>query len=194
MKHPVIVGITGASGIAYGIELLRLLARSQVPTHLVITEAATQVLKLETRVSLPELTSSATHCWAADDLTAPIASGSFRSAGMIVAPCSIRTLSAVAGCRSSNLLERAADVTLKERRRLVLMVRETPLHVGHLHLMLRAAEAGATILPPVPAFYAGLRSLEDLVQQTAARALDQLELEPGLLRRWHGPGSAEPTD
>jgi 4-hydroxy-3-polyprenylbenzoate decarboxylase len=184
MKPRVVVGITGASGAVYGVEVLRLLGQCEVETHLVVTRAGALLLETETGASLERVAQSATHFWDNEDLAAPIASGSFRTAGMIVAPCTIRTLSAVACCRSSNLLERAADVTLKERRPLVLMVRETPLHPGQLRLMLEAANAGATIMPPVPAFYAGLRSLEDMVEQTAARALDQLGLEPGVLRRW----------
>ncbi len=188
---PVVVGISGASGAVYGVRVLRLLRDQGVETHLVVTEAGARVAALETGMSRAEIASLATHAWDAADVTAPVASGTFRTAGLIVAPCAIRTLSAVASCRSSNLLERAADVTLKERRPLVLLVRETPLHAGHLRVMLDAALAGATIMPPVPAFYAGLTSLDDLVEQTAARALDALGLEPGVLRRWNGvPGVA----
>jgi flavin prenyltransferase len=187
MSHPVVVGISGASGAAIGVRVLELLRDAGAETHLVITDAGAQVAELETGLDPAALASLATHTWNADDFTAPPASGTFATAGMIVAPCSIRTLSAVSCCRSSNLLERAADVTLKERRPLVLLVRETPLHTGHLRQMLEASQAGATIMPPVPAFYAGLRSLEDLVEQTAARALTPLGLEPGILRRWDRP-------
>jgi 4-hydroxy-3-polyprenylbenzoate decarboxylase len=184
MTERIIVGITGASGAAYGIALLRLLARTSVETHLVVTEAGAEVLLTETGSSVADVARLASHVHDVEQLAAPIASGSFRAAGMVVAPCTIRTLSAVACCRSSNLLERAADVTLKERRPLLLLVRETPLHAGHLRLMQEATMAGATIMPPVPAFYAGLRSLDDLVEQTAARALDVLGLDTEKLRRW----------
>jgi 4-hydroxy-3-polyprenylbenzoate decarboxylase len=181
---PVVVGISGASGAAYGLAVLELLQQARVPTHLVITEAGARVLQLEAHTSVADVLPRATQCWNVGEIAAPIASGTFQTAGMIVAPCSIRTLSAVACCRSSNLLERAADVTLKERRPLVLLVRETPLHAGHLRLMHDAAVAGATIMPPVPPFYAGLQSIEDLVLQTAARAIGQLGIQSAALRRW----------
>ena len=184
MKPRVIVGISGASGAAIGVKALQLLAGAGVETHLVVTAAGAQVAQLETGLEVPDLAALADHHWSNGDLAAPIASGSFACGGMLVAPCSIRTLSAAACCRSSNLLERAADVTLKERRPLVLMVRETPLHRGQLQLMLEAADAGAIILPPVPAFYAGLRSIEDMVEQMAARAVVSLGIEVDVLRRW----------
>jgi 4-hydroxy-3-polyprenylbenzoate decarboxylase len=184
MTPCVIVGLTGASGAAYGVEVVRLLERAGAETHLVVTREGEQVLRLELGLSPEEVARETARLWPADEIDAPPASGTFPTKGMIVAPCSIRTLSAVAGCRSSNLLERAADVTLKERRPLVLLVRETPLHKGHLRLMLEAADAGAIIMPPVPAFYAGLGSIAELVEQTAARALDQLGIDVGVLRRW----------
>lgn len=184
MTRPVVVGITGASGAAYGLRLLELLAELEVETHLVMTTPGAQVLEHETGETLDEARKTASTWWESDDLFAPIASGSFLTTGMVVAPCSIRTLSAVASSRSSNLLERAADVTLKQRRPLVLMVRETPLHIGHLRQMLRAAEAGATIMPPVPAFYQRPGSVAEIIDATAARALDLLGLEHDLLVRW----------
>jgi flavin prenyltransferase len=184
MRRRVVVGISGASGAAIGVEALRLLAVAGVETHLVVTSAGAQVARLETGLGEEDLAGLADHHWSADHLAAPIASGTFACDGMLVAPCSIRTLSATACCRSSNLLERAADVTLKERRPLVLMVRETPLHRGQLQLMLEAADAGATILPPVPAFYSDLRSIEDMVEQMAARAVAALGIEVDVLRRW----------
>lgn len=187
MKLPVVVGITGASGAALGLAVLDLLREADVETHLVVTPAGLRVLELEAQVALAQLVERATRCWPIDDVAAPIASGTFATAGMIVAPCSMSVVSAVATSRSSDLLERAADVTLKERRPLVLMARETPLHKGHLRRLLEAAEVGATILPPVPAFYAHLKSIEDLVEQTAARAVDQLGIDLGKLRRWGGP-------
>jgi len=188
MNLPVVVGITGASGAALGLAVLDLLREAAVETHLVVTPAGERVLGLEANVALADLEARATRRWSNDELAAPIASGTFRTAGMIVAPCSMSIVSAVASSRSSDLLERAADVTLKERRPLVLMAREAPLHVGHLRRLLEAAELGATILPPVPAFYARPTSIEDLVEQTAARAIDQLGIDASKLRRWSGPG------
>lgn len=184
MSRPVVVGITGASGAIYGLRLLELLARLGQETHLVVTRPGFQVLEHETGLDVAQVTDKASRVWDVDDLTAPPASGTFRTAGMVVAPCTIRTLSAVACARSSNLLERAADVTLKERRPLVLMVRETPLHHGHLRLMLDATRAGAIIMPPVPAFYTHPETLDDVVQHTAAKTLDLLGIEHDLIRRW----------
>jgi len=184
MAQRIIVGISGASGAAIGVKALHLLKAAAVETHLVVTSAGVQVAQLETGLSGSDLAALADFAWDADGMTAPIASGTFPCDGMLVAPCSIRTLSATACCRSSNLLERAADVTLKERRPLVLMVRETPLHRGQIKLMLDAADAGATILPPLPAFYAGLESIDDMVEQMAARALVSLGVEADVLRRW----------
>ncbi len=184
MTLPIIVGISGASGAAYGLAVLDLLRRARVPTHLVVTDAGARILQLEAKAAVADVRTRATQCWSEEEIAAPIASGTFKTGGMVVAPCSIRTLSAVACCRSSNLLERAADVTLKERRPLILLVRETPLHAGHLRLMHDAAVAGAIIMPPVPPFYAGLKSIEDLVLQTAARAVDQLGIDSDALRRW----------
>jgi 4-hydroxy-3-polyprenylbenzoate decarboxylase len=187
VNEPVVVGISGASGAALGVEALRLLARARVEVHAVITEAGQRVIAEELSLERASLSELATRLWPIDELGAPIASGTFPTRGMIVAPCSIRTLSAVACCRSSNLLERAADVTLKQRRPLVLMVREAPLHRGHLRLMLEAAEAGAVILPPAPAFYVGFSSVQDLVEQTAARGIEELGVDVGVLRRWRRP-------
>jgi flavin prenyltransferase len=186
MTLPVVVGIAGASGAALGLAVLELLRTAGVETHVVVTPAAERVLGLEANLTLADLDGRASRRWAIDDLAAPIASGTFRSAGMIVAPCSMSVVSAVATSRSSDLLERAADVTLKERRPLVLMAREAPLHIGHLRQLLAAAEIGATILPPVPAFYAKLASVADMVEQSAARAIDCLGIDVGKLRRWQG--------
>lgn len=184
MTRPVVVGITGASGAAYGLRLLELLKKLEVETHLVVTEPGAQVIEHETGETLEDAKNRASTWSESQDLFAPIASGNFLTTGMVVAPCSIRTLSAVANSRSSNLLERAADVTLKQRRPLVLMVRETPLHIGHLRQMSQAAEAGAIIMPPVPAFYQRPRSVDEIINATAARALDLLGLEHDLLARW----------
>lgn len=186
MSRPVVVGITGASGAQYGVRLIELLGAIGVETHLVATPPGVAVLEHETGRAFEDVADMATRCWSNDDLFAAPSSGSFLTAGMIIAPCSVRTLSAVADCRSSNLLERAADVTLKERRPLVLLVRETPLHTGHLRAMVRASEAGATIMPPVPAFYGRPHSVEAIIEHTAGRAIDLLGIEHDLVDRWSG--------
>jgi 4-hydroxy-3-polyprenylbenzoate decarboxylase len=182
-----VVALSGASGAVLGVRLLeRLRERGELETHLVVSRNAERVLRLETGWTVPRLRKLADHAWGPEALDAPIASGSFRTRGMVVVPCSIKTLSAVANCFAADLVGRAADVTLKQRRPLVLVVRETPLHVGQLRQMMLAAQAGATILPPVPAFYAKPRSIADLVDQTVARILDALGIDDPLLRRWHG--------
>jgi flavin prenyltransferase len=186
MERPVIVGITGASGACYGVRLLELLSAIGVETHLIATPPGIAVLEHETGLAFDEVARKATRCWSTEDLFAAPSSGSFRTSAMIIAPCSIRTLSAVADCRSSNLLERAADVTLKERRPLVLLLRETPLHTGHLRTMVRASEAGATIMPPVPAFYNRPHSVEAVIEHTVGRAIDLLGVEHDLIDRWRG--------
>lgn len=184
----IVVAVTGASGIVYGVRTLqRLRARGDVETHLVISRNAERVIRLETDGTPARIRRLAHRVWDADDLAAPLSSGSFRTAGMAIVPCSIKTLSAVANCHAADLVARAADVTLKERRPLVLVVRETPLHAGQLRQMLLAAQSGATILPPVPAFWARPRSIDDLVDQTVGRILDALGLDDPGLRRWSGP-------
>ena len=183
---PVIVGISGATGIVYGIETLRALKELGQAAHLIISEAGVRTLELETEMKLDDLRGLASAVHNVKDIGASIASGSFRTHGMIVAPCSIKTLSGIANSFDHNLLIRAADVTLKERRPLVLLVRETPLHKGHLELMVRAADYGATIMPPVPAFYNKPQTIDDLVRQTVGRALDHLGLEHQLIERWNG--------
>jgi 4-hydroxy-3-polyprenylbenzoate decarboxylase len=182
-----VVALTGASGSIYGVRLLqRLRARGDVEVHLVISRNAERVLALETDWTPVRLRRLADHAYDPEDVAAPIASGSFRTAGMVVAPCSIKTLSSVANCHAADLISRAADVTLKERRPLVLVVRETPLHPGQLRQMLLAAESGATILPPVPAFYARPKSVADVVEQTVGKILDALGLDDPHYRRWGG--------
>ncbi len=184
--RPVIVAITGASGVIYGVELLRALRDLGEEAHLILSEAAGRNLAIETRWSLDEVRALAAVVYSNRDVGAAPASGSFRTRGMIVAPCSIKTLSGIANSYDENLVVRAADVTLKERRKLVLMVRETPLHKGHLELMARATDCGAVILPPVPAFYHHPQTIEDLVRQSVGKALDQLEIDHDLYRRWSG--------
>lgn len=183
----VVVGISGASGAIYGIRLLEILRQvPEVETHLVISAAARQTIALETTWALRDVEALAHTSYRPNAIAAAIASGSFRTHGMIVAPCSIRTVSAIACSLADNLLTRAADVILKERRPLVLLVRETPLHLGHLRLMAQAAEIGAIIMPPVPAFYHHPQTIDDLVNQTLNRALDALgiALSQDLFRRW----------
>jgi len=184
MTFPMVVGISGASGAPYALRLLQVLKSQDIPTHLVISKSAARALKEELGVGLEEVRALATANYSNNDLGAAIASGSFRTRGMIVMPCSIRTLSDVAYGTTDTLLSRAADVVLKERRRLVLVVRETPLHQGHLRSMLAATENGAIIMPPVPAFYQRPVTIEDIVDQLVGRCLDLFDIECGLVRRW----------
>ncbi|MBI4985007.1 MAG: UbiX family flavin prenyltransferase [Rhodocyclales bacterium] len=183
---PLIVAITGATGVIYGVEMLRVLKDLGQETHLILSEAAGLNLSIETQYSLDEVKALADVVYSNKDVGAAVASGSFRTRGMIVAPCTIKTLSAVANSFTYNLVVRAADVCLKERRTLVLMVRETPLHKGHLELMSRAADYGAVILPPMPAFYHQPESIMDLVHQSIGKALDQVGIEHQLFKRWAG--------
>jgi 4-hydroxy-3-polyprenylbenzoate decarboxylase len=178
-----VVGITGATGVIYGIRLLELLRQqSNIETHLVISEMGKATIGLETEYSIRAVEELATHVHGIRDLAAAISSGSFVTDGMIVAPCSVRTLSAVANCSNENLLTRAADVTLKERRRLVLLFRETPLHVGHCQLMLDVSRMGAIVMPPLPAFYLKPKSIAELVDQTVGRVLDFWRIETSIPR------------
>ena len=185
-EWPVIVGISGATGIIYGVETLRALKSLGVPAHLVISEAGVRTLGLETEIKLHDLHSLAREVHNVKNIGASTASGSFITSGMIVAPCSIKTLSGIANSFDHNLLVRTADVTLKECRPLILLVRETPLHKGHLELMVRASDYGATIMPPVPAFYNKPKFIDDIVKQTVGRALDHLGLDHELIERWNG--------
>ena len=189
VERRMVIAITGASGAIYGIRALEILReRPEVETHLVISDSGRATITQETRRSLDEVRSLADVVHPFRELGASIASGSFRTDGMLVAPCSIRTLSAIANCATGDLVSRAADVVLKERRRLVLLVRETPLHAGHLRLMLQATENGAIVMPPVPAFYAEPASIEELVDHTVGRALDLLGIDSELVNRWAGMG------
>jgi len=191
MSLPLVVAITGATGVIYGVELLRVLKDLGQETHLILSEAAGMNLAIETEYSLEQVRALADVVYPVRDVGAAVASGSFRTRGMIVAPCTIKTLSAIANSYTSNLVVRAADVTLKERRPLVLMVRETPLHKGHLDLMSRAADCGAIILPPMPAFYHRPQSIMDIVHQSIGKALDQVGIEHRLFARWTGHTHAE---
>jgi 4-hydroxy-3-polyprenylbenzoate decarboxylase len=185
-KRPLIVGISGASGAVYGVRLLEILRAVGVETHLVISKSGEITLANEVGRKLAEVRALAAHVHAAHDIAAAISSGSFRTRGMIVAPCSVRTMSEIASGVTSSLLTRAADVVLKERRRLVLMVRETPLHTGHLRTMAALSEMGAVIAPPVPAFYARPATLAEMVDHTLGRVLDMFGIEAGVVRRWKG--------
>lgn len=183
----VVLGITGASGSIFGVRLLeRLRLWPEVEVHLIVSRPGEQILLLETGRTLEDLRALAHYSHDIDSLEAPPASGSFRSGGMVIAPCSIRTMSAIACGLASNLLLRAADVTLKERRRLILMVRETPLHLGHLRTMAALTEMGAIIAPPIPAFYHRPSTIMDLVDHSLDRILDLLGLQPGDAKRWTG--------
>ncbi len=189
MTRRIIVGISGASGAIYGVRLLQVLqAHPDVETHLVLSSGGKRTIIEETGYSVKEVEALATVVHDNRDVGASIASGSFRTEGMVVAPCSIKTLSAVANGYADALLTRAADVVLKERRRLVLLVRETPLHYGHIRLMEQVTLAGGVIMPPVPAFYNNPRTLEDIVDHTVGRALDWFGLEHRLYREWTGGG------
>lgn len=179
-----VVGISGASGVIYGIRMLQTLRRIGVESHLVVSRSAEVTLAHESSMKVAELRALADVSYAAADIGAAVSSGSFRTLGMVVAPCSVRTMSEIASGVTSTLLTRAADVALKERRRLVLMVRETPLHLGHLRTMTALAEMGAVIAPPVPAFYAKPQGIDDLVDHSVGRVLDLFGLDAGNLRRW----------
>lgn len=183
----IVVGVSGASGSIYGLRLLqKLRADPAVEIHLVVTRSAEKTIFLETGKKASELKELAHYSYAFEDIGARLASGSFRTDGMVIAPCSIHTMSAIAGGISSNLLIRAADVSLKERRTLILMVRETPLHLGHLRTMVSLAEMGAIVLPPVPAFYIKPETVMDLVDSSVDRALDLLQIPAPDCKRWTG--------
>jgi 4-hydroxy-3-polyprenylbenzoate decarboxylase len=188
-----VVGISGASGSIYGIRLLEVLRDvAGLETHLVVSRAAKRTLVDETEYTVRDVEALATRVYDDRDIGAALASGSFRTAGMVVAPCSIKTLSALANSHADTLIARAGDVTLKEGRPLVVVVRETPLHVGHLRQMLALAEMGAVILPPVPAFYHRPKTIRDLVDHTTGRVLDRLGIPHGLVTEWTGTGEADP--
>ena len=189
-----IVGVTGASGAVYAVRLLQALRDTPIQTHLVMSDTARRVVTLEAGLKPEQLEALADHAHSNRDLEAPIASGSFQTLGMVVVPCSIKTLSAVAHCFTESLLVRAADVVLKERRRLVLVVRETPLHLGHLRLMQTVTEYGAVVLPPAPGFYQGPQTIEDLVDHTVGKILDQFGVQHSLYRRWEGSGGESRPD
>lgn len=182
-----VIGITGASGAIYGIRLLEVLSGGKdTETHLIISKAGEKIIKYETDWDLKQVKALADVCYEFDDIGAGLSSGSFKRDGMVIAPCSIKTLSALANSYTDNLISRAADITLKERKKLVLLVRETPLHLGHLRNMVKVTEMGAIILPPVPAFYHKPQTIDDLVNYTVGRILDVFDIEHNLFKRWEG--------
>lgn len=184
MKQRMIIGITGASGIIYGIKLLTLLKTLHIETHLVVSKSAYQTINLETNFNKKEIVALADVYYQNGDIAASIASGSFQTMGMIIAPCSMKTLAEIASGIGANLIARAADVILKERRRLVLLTRETPLHQIHLKNMLTITEMGGIIAPPVPAFYPRPQDIDELVTHTVGRVLDLFNLEHNFVKRW----------
>lgn len=187
----IIIGMSGASGLIYGIRLLEVLkVDPQVETHLVMTASARLNISLETDWQADAVIALADQVHSVKDLAASIASGSFRTDGMIVAPCSMKTLSAIVNSYADNLLTRAADVMLKERRRLVLMPRETPLHAGHCELLLKACQIGAIVAPPMPALYARPKTIDDMINHNVGRVLDLFDIESGLVKRWQGAAHA----
>lgn len=188
----IIVAITGASGAIYGIRALELLRSVGVETHLVVSPSGVRTIAEETDRDLDSVKALASVVHGFKDIGASIASGSFRVDGMLVAPCSVKTLSAIAHCGTDELVARAADVQLKERRRVVLLFRETPLHAGHIAIMERATLNGAIVMPPVPAFYHRPKTIDDIVTQTVGRALDLFGVETNSVRRWNGAGTDEP--
>jgi len=189
-----IVGITGASGAMYGIRLLQVLRTLDVETHLIISEAAETVIKHETDWKIQEVKALASFCYANGDLGARLASSAFHRDGMIVAPCTVKTMSALAYSYADNLLVRAGDVMLKERQKLLLVVRETPLHLGHIRTMERLTEMGAIIMPPVPAFYHKPKTVEDIVDHTVGKMLDVFGIEHNLFKAWPGISGAAESD
>ncbi len=187
-----IIGMSGASGVIYGIRLLEVLSQvEQVETHLVLSNSAKLNIAIETDRNSKEVQDLADEVYSNKDIAARLASGSFKTDGMIVAPCAVKTLSAIANSYADSLLVRAADVVLKERRRLVLVPRETPLHTGHCELLLKASQMGAILAPPMPAHYINPQTVDDLVDHHVGRLLDLFDLDSGLVQRWQGPASKQ---
>jgi 4-hydroxy-3-polyprenylbenzoate decarboxylase len=189
----IVVGISGASGVIYGVRLLEVLRQLSIETHLVMTGPAEATLGCETSYKAAAVRALASHWYAPDNMAAPISSGSYQSDGMVVAPCSVKSLAEIATGVTTTLLTRAADVMLKERRRLVLLVRETPLHSGHLRNMLTVSDLGAIVAPPLPAFYARPESIDDIVDHTVGRVLDLFSIDTGNVRRWRDQGRGKPV-
>ena len=187
-KMRIIIGMSGASGPQYGIRLLEVLKKFEnIETHLVISEGAKKNILLESDRTVEQVEALADFVYSNNDLEASISSGSFRTEGMVIAPCSVKTLSGVANSFNTNLLIRAGDVVLKEKRKLIIVFRETPLHLGHLRLLAQVSEIGAVIMPPVPAFYHHPKTIQDIIDQTIGKVLDQFGLDNQLFKRWQGP-------
>ena len=184
MTKRIVIGISGASGVTYGVRMLDVLRETDFETHLIISDAGRLNIEIETSYKPADVEAMADFVYDHKDMAASLASGSFLTEGMVVVPCTIKSLSGIANSYNENLLVRTADVTLKEKRKLVLVVRETPLHVGHLRLMTQAAEMGAHILPPVPSFYHQPETIEDIIDQTIGKVLDYMGIEHDLFRRW----------
>lgn len=184
MSKRIVVGISGASGVIYGARLLEVLKDSDYETHLIISESGKLNFEIETQYKASEIEAMADQVWDHKNMAASLASGSFITEGMVVVPCTIKTLSGIANSYNENLIVRAADVTLKEKRKLVLVVRETPLHKGHLRLMTMAADMGAHILPPVPSFYHQPKNIEDIIDQTIGKIFDYIGIQHDLFKRW----------
>ena len=193
MPRRIVIGISGASGVIYGVRMLEHLRDTDCETHLIMSDSAKLNMAIETKYKAREVERLADHSYKPKDMAAAIASGSFLTEGMVIVPCTIKTLSGIVNSYAENLLIRAADVALKEKRKLVLVVRETPLHKGHLNLMTMAADLGAHILPPVPSFYHRPRTIDDIIDQTIGKIFDYMNIEHELFRRWNGiePGSAD---
>jgi 4-hydroxy-3-polyprenylbenzoate decarboxylase len=182
----IVVGITGASGVIYGVRLLEVLRDLGIESHVVLSEAAKQNIAIETHIAVKDVENMASRLYDPKNMAASISSGSFRTDGMVVVPCTIKTLSGIANSYNDNLITRAADVMLKEKRPLVLVVRETPLHKGHLELMTKVADVGGIILPPVPAFYHHPKKIEDLINHIVGKILDLMNIDHNLFQRWEG--------
>ena len=190
MPKRIVVGISGASGVTYGVRLLNLLKETEYETHLIISKSGELNIKIETEYDPDDVKAMADYAYDPNNIAASLASGSFLTEGMVVVPCTIKTLSGIANSYNENLLVRAADVSLKEKRKLVLVVRETPLHKGHLRLMTLAADMGAHILPPVPSFYHSPKTIDDIIDQTIGKIFDFMDIEHDLFKRW----GAEPDN
>ena len=195
MSKRLVVGISGASGVTYGVRLLQVLKDTDYETHLIISKSGELNIEIETNYDPADVKALADYVYDHKNVAASLASGSFLTAGMVVVPCTIKTLSGIANSYNENLLVRAADVTLKEKRKLALVVRETPLHKGHLRLLTMAADMGAHILPPVPSFYHMPKTIDDIIDQTIGKIFDYLNIEHNLFRRWEdGVTSSEKHD
>ncbi|MDR3553608.1 MAG: UbiX family flavin prenyltransferase [Syntrophobacteraceae bacterium] len=194
MKKRIIVGISGASGVIYGVRCLQHLKRTDYETHLVISDAGKLNIEIETAYKANDVISMADYAHDHKNMAASISSGSFLTAGMVVAPCTIKSLSGIANSYDDNLLVRAADVVLKEKRKLCLVVRETPLHKGHLRLLSAAADMGAHILPPIPSFYHQPKTIEDIIDQTIGKIFDYFGIEHDLFKRWSGERRVQVAD